>query len=365
MERIVRFYMILRAVYEKTEDDLEKPIVCKHCQMSFTSQRGFKLHVQFSHLKRHGFLCPYCDRSTNSATIMRQHIRAKHPNDPEKIIYNPDAWRNAKLSNEFWEKEYGLYPQKTKKRKLNTESNASTTTASASFRRLEKCELCNFTAMNYTGLKSHMRTHAAHKFNFKCLYCTYSCFYEAEMLEHWESNHPSMPFKYKELQPTASAGSSSGETKNKLSTPQKENADTSKNVEEGRDSASTKIYGCSYCNLRSISLSSIKQHWNLMHKESKGSETLIAKFPFKYKEIFVPILSSISLSKKEVIERDQAKQTENLSHVIQQHGWICQWCQEFCETDNDRVRHQHMFHSHLPHKWQEQQQQKEQDQSKG
>jgi len=366
--------MILYAVREKTDDDLEKPIVCKHCQMTFIRQRGFKLHVQFSHLKRLGFLCPYCDRSTNSETIMRQHIRAKHPTDPEKIIHNPDAWGNAKLSNEFWEKEYGLYPLKTKKRKLNTENNinnnativapaiAASTAANTSVgNRLEKCELCNFTAMNYTGLKSHMRTHAAHKHNLKCLYCTYSCFFKPEMLEHWELNHPSVPLKFKELSAT---GSSSVETKNKSLTSQKRDVDASKNTDEECDSASTIIYGCFYCNLRSNSLPSIKQHWNLMHKELKSSETTFnAKFPFRYKEILVQKLSSISPTKKDIVERDQAKQTENQSPVIQRHGWICQWCQEFCETNSDRIRHQNMFHSHLPHKWQEQQQ-KEQDQLK-
>lgn len=366
-------YNFLRAVCEKTDDDLEKetPLACKHCQMTFTRQRGLKMHIQFSHLKRLCFLCPYCDRSTNSETMMRQHIRAKHPNDPEKIIHNPDAWGNVKLSDEFWEKEYGLYPIKTKRRKLNTENSVSNNVAStiaaataattitpvvsavaaatASGNRLEKCELCNFTAVNYTGLKSHMRTHAVFKHNFKCLYCTYSCSFKAEMVEHWKINHSSMPLKFKEL-----------------STPQKRDVDASKNTEEERES-STIIYGCFYCNLRSISLSSIRQHWNLMHKELKSSETAPnSKFPFRYKEIPVQRLSSINSAKKDINEHDQAKQTETVSPVTQRHGWICQWCQEFCETNNDRIRHQNMFHSHLPNKWQEQQQQqKEQDQSQG
>lgn len=350
-------------VREKTDDDLEKPFVCKHCQTTFNRQRGLKMHIQFSHLKRLSFLCPYCDRSTNSETMMRQHIRAKHPNDPEKIIHNPDAWGNTKLSDEFWEKEYGLYPMKTKKRKLNTENNVSnnvatttdpaTTVSASTGNRLEKCELCSFTAMNYAGLKSHMRIHTAPKRNLKCLYCTYSCFFKAEMMEHWKVNHPSMPLKFKEL---SAAGFSSSETKGKPSTPQKR--DASKNTEEEHE-ASTIIYGCFYCNLRSNSLQSIKQHWNLMHKRSETAFN--AKFPFRYKELSVmSILSSMNSAKKET-EYDQAKQTEKQTPVIQQCGWICQWCQEFCETNNDRIRHQNMFHSHLPYKWQEQQ--KEQDQS--
>ncbi|XP_071652240.1 uncharacterized protein [Temnothorax longispinosus] len=360
----------LRAVREKTDDNLEKPIACKHCQHTFNRQRGFKMHVQYSHLKLFGFLCPYCDRSSNSEPLLRQHIRAKHPNDPENIIRNPNA-TVAKLSDEFWEKEYGLSPIKGKRRKLNTENTASnnvatghsatsvSATASTS-NHLERCELCNFTAVNYTGLKSHMRTHATLKHNLKCLYCTYSCIFKAEMVEHWKINHPSLPLKFKEL--TSAAGSSSGETKSKPSTPQKRDVDGMlKSTGEERREASTIIYGCFYCDLRSISLSSIRQHWNLMHKELKGSEaTSNVKLPFRYKEIPVPKFSSTNSAKKDVNE--QAKQTENLSPVTQRSGWVCQWCQEFCQTNNDRMRHQNMFHSHLPHKWQEQQQQQQQQQ---
>ncbi|XP_011707747.1 PREDICTED: uncharacterized protein LOC105462666 isoform X3 [Wasmannia auropunctata] len=337
---------------DKAEDNLEKPIICKHCQLSFNGQRGFKLHVQYSHLKRFCFLCPYCDRSASSEKTMRQHIRAKHPNDPEKIIHNPDAWTNTKMSDEFWEKEYGLPPLKIKKRKPNAENSASNiaaTTASAGSR-FEKCKLCSFTAMNTTGLKSHMRTHVTHN-TFKCLYCTYSCFFEAEMLEHWEFNHPSVPLQYKQVPPVTD--SSFGETKNKPpSTSQKRDVDASKNAEEERDSESTKYYGCFYCKLRSASLPSIKQHWNLTHKELKSSEaSLSIKLPFRYKEILVPRLSSASSTKKDVVKRDQAKQTENFSPVIQQHVWVCQWCQEFCETASDKLKHHSMFHSHLPSKW--------------
>ncbi|XP_077279354.1 uncharacterized protein LOC143906882 isoform X2 [Temnothorax americanus] len=353
----------------KTDDNLERPIACKHCQHTFNRQRGFKMHVQYSHLKLFGFLCPYCDRSSNSEPLLRQHIRAKHPNDPENIIRNPNA-SVAKLPDEFWEKEYGLYPIKGKRRKLNTENNASNNVATGQSatsvpataftnNHLERCDVCNFTAVNYTGLKSHMRTHATLKHNLKCLYCTYSCIFKAEMVEHWKINHPSLPLKFKEL--TSAAGSSSGETKSKPSTPQKRDVDGMlKSTGEERET-STIIYGCFYCDLRSISLSSIRQHWNLMHKELKGSEaTSNVKLPFRYKEIPVPKFSSTTSAKKNVNE--QAKQTENLSPVTQRSGWVCQWCQEFCQTNNDRMRHQNMFHSHLPHKWQEQQQQQQQQQ---
>lgn len=320
---------------------------------------------------------------------MRQHIRSKHPKDPEKIIHNPSAWGNTKLTNEFWEKEYGLVCSlKPKKRKLNAEDAGDASAGNRADMR-EKCEVCGFMAMNYTGLKSHMRSHASPKHNLKCSYCTYSCSFKAELLEHWEFNHPTMQLKYQEL---SSAGSSCSET-SKPSTPKKQEIDTcdlddieeeeDEEEEEEEESAisvgkptPTMIYSCFYCIFRSNLLPSVKRHWSLVHKESKGPETAFnakINLPFKYKEI--PLSKSLSSPKdcanKNVVKtspRDFVERSEKPSSiVVQRRGWVCQWCDdgEFYETDTDRITHHNMFHSHLPQKWQEQRQQQEQDQSKG
>lgn len=318
---------------------------------------------------------------------MLQHIRSKHPKKPEKIVRNPSGPK--KLSNEFWEKEYGIVcPQKNKKRKLNTE-DASDATVSNRANMREKCEVCGFTAINYTGLKSHMRSHATPKPNLKCSYCTYSCSFKAEMQEHWEFNHNTMQLKYQELSPMV--GSSCGETGNKPSTPKKQDINTydilddleeeeeedEEEEEEEEDLAISVdkpmpvIYNCFYCTFDSNSLPSVKRHWSQAHKES-GPETVFnakINLPFKYEEI---PLSRLSLPKdyanKNVVKssRNLVEQSENLSSiVVQQRGWICQWCKEFCETESDKITHQNMFHSHLPQKWQEQLQQQKQNQPKG
>lgn len=376
---------------EKNEKVPEKPFVCKHCQMVFNGPRGLKLHIQYSHLKRLGFLCPYCDRSTNSETMMRQHIRSKHPNDPEKIIHNPSAWGSTKLTNEFWEKEYGLVCSlKPKKRKLNAEDAGDATAGNRTDMR-EKCEVCGFMAINYTGLKSHMRSHASPKHNLKCSYCTYSCSFKAELLEHWEFNHPTMQLKYQELSSTA--GSSCSEA-SKPSTSKKQEIDTCDldDIEEEEDEEEededesaisvgkptpTMIYSCFYCIFRSNSLPSVKRHWSLVHKESKGPETAFSakiNLPFKYKEIPLskPLSSPKDYSNKNVVKtspRDFVERSEKPSSImVQRRGWVCQWCDdgEFYETDTDRITHHNMFHSHLPQKWQKQWQQQEQEvQSKG
>lgn len=357
---------------ETSEKNLESLFFgCKHCKTRCASLRGLKMHVQFAHLKRFSYLCFYCTWTNNSEMLMRQHVRLQHPDQPEKFIHNPRALGKPRLTNEFWEKEYGpdySNPNpllQTKKRKL--EGNT--------------CKVCGFKAMNYTGLKAHMRmkTHTGPKHNFKCSYCTYSCSFKPELQEHWEINHSSLPFKFQELSSTA--GSSSETEKS----PKKQNIDMIYDVEEVEEDvpvqkqASIVIYKCYYCNYRSASLESVKRHWSLGHKELKSSEgSLNPKFnlPFRYSELHLPFSkfspikeqqranSASSASKNVESPRDFAKQlAESTSPTVQRHGWVCQWCKEFCETDNDRMAHQNMFHSHLPQNftWEEQQQKKEKE----
>jgi len=238
----------------------------------------------------------------------------------------------------------------------------------------EKCEICDFTAVNYTGLKSHMRMHAAsNKHNLKCSYCTFSCSLKVELQEHCEFNHASLPLKYQEISSTMIGFF---EARNKPSSPKKRDiniSDTFDDVEEecimfNSNTMLTAIYNCFYCNFHNRSLSQIRRHWTINHKESKTLENVKINLPFRYKQIHLPIskLSSTNyMNKNIVLPRDFVKQSKKPSSVVQQRGWICQWCEEFCETDNDRITHQNMFHSHLPQNFKKQEQQQwQEDQSK-
>lgn len=168
---------------------LPTPLTCKHCYETFGKWRGFKRHVQLKHLKRLGFLCPYCDRSTNSESVMLQHVRSKHKEMPEKVLENPNP-QTGELNAEFWEREYGLVvPKRQKKRKRrddNLEDGAKVDELS--------CDKCEFSAMNTAGLKNHMKTHEV-RVKQKCDYCTFSSFNSSEMRQHWEVNHPHLEFK--------------------------------------------------------------------------------------------------------------------------------------------------------------------------
>lgn len=160
--------------------------------MTFTRWRGFKLHVQLTHLKRLGFLCPYCDRSTNSESLMRQHIRSKHPGCPEKIVQNPDAG-GPELTEEFWRKEYGLvFPKKTKKRKrkLSEDIVENDNNEVQKPEAQETCNVCGFAAVNLAGLKGHMRVHATSKQKLKCTYCSFTSGTKAALWNHLEIHHP-------------------------------------------------------------------------------------------------------------------------------------------------------------------------------
>ena len=166
---------------------LPAPLTCKHCFMIFNKWRGFKRHVQLKHLKRLGFLCPYCDRSTNSEAVILQHVRSKHRDMPEKVLENPNP-QTGDLSAEFWEREYGLVvPKRPKKRKRKDDGDDKAEYTLP-------CDKCDFVAMNNAGLKSHLRTHET-KIKQKCGYCTFVSFNTSEMRQHFDVNHAPLEFK--------------------------------------------------------------------------------------------------------------------------------------------------------------------------
>ncbi|KAK0167443.1 hypothetical protein PV327_004842 [Microctonus hyperodae] len=345
------------------KDVSENMYVCKHCDMKFVRWRGFKLHVQVNHLKRLGFLCPYCDRSTNSETIMRQHIRTKHIGRPENIIHNPAAG-GPELSDKFWEQEYGLIrPKKAKKRKmkqlspndlLDTSDDVDKTST------IETCTICGFTAMNGTGLKVHMRAHA-NKHTLKCVHCSFTTNSKSEVWQHSEINHPNIEWRAQEINST---GSSEGQTTYQYTKPVNEE-DYNEDIEEEAIPETFEpklIFNCFYCTLRSASVDSIKKHWAMIHKVHNESSEHKTGVPFRYKEIPVKTSSNHKLMKCAYCPKKGAltalrvhcrrkhpnldlKFTEAIDKT--QDIWVCKWCQESCEA-NARTAHHNMFHSHLP-----------------
>ncbi|XP_066595045.1 uncharacterized protein [Prorops nasuta] len=326
----------IKAGSSKVKDKLEKPLQCKHCNMKFTRWRGFKLHVQIFHLKRLGYLCPYCDRSTNSEHLMSQHIKFRHPGQPETIIENPAAG-GPELTDEFWEKEYGIVcPKRSKKRKRKQSMSDIREDDGETEEGSQKCKICGFSALSYAGLKSHMRIHVAK--NLKCTQCTFATSEKAELYEHWELNHPHMLLKEEIIEGSIK--------KQRIE-------DYSNDIEEElvqtTSSSNTEkklFYSCIYCNLRSEHLNMLEQHWRVMHQKSD--------LPFKYKKVQVPFVklakseNNVESTLKAYIEQSSAI---NIKSDPEQEGWICQWCEEFCDSESKMTTHQNMFHSHLPSKF--------------
>lgn len=342
------------------EEEQEKPFTCKHCKMTFFRWRGFKLHIQLTHLKRLGFICPYCDRSTNSEGLMRQHIRSKHPGCLEKIVENPAAGE-PELPEEFWQQEYGIvFPKRyrKRKRKISGEEVVEKSDNQCQIEPQEKCNICNFTAMNMTGLKIHMRIHAT-KNTLKCSYCTFTAATNSEVWEHWEINHPFSPFKVEDISPSESSGESTEIELNKKVINDDYNNDIEEEISDIREEDS--IYYCFYCSFRSKSLNTVQNHWNMMHNDllQNDSTKMKSNYPFRYKEMRVS-------SEKSLIKAQCSKtQTESSYELylqqshnndvqeieasgLKQEGWICQWCNELCDSEVKMKTHHSMFHSHLP-----------------
>lgn len=138
------------------------------------------------HLKRLGFCCPYCDRSTNSEVRMMQHVRTKHPDMPEKVIENKNT-KTDDLTDEFWEREYGLVvPKKPKRRKRNFDELSKVEIE-------HPCDQCDFIGNTGAELKNHLKTHEL-KIRRQCLNCSYQTYNAYEIRHHWEVNHPQREF---------------------------------------------------------------------------------------------------------------------------------------------------------------------------
>lgn len=318
--------------------------------MTFFRWRGFKLHIQLTHLKRLGFICPYCDRSTNSEGLMRQHIRSKHPGCAEKIIENPAAG-GPELPEEFWQQEYGIvFPKRNKKRKrkMSGEEVAEKSDGQVNIEPQEKCNMCNFTAMNTTGLKIHMRVHAT-KSLLKCSYCSFTAPTKSEVWEHWDINHSDsfLPFKVEDISPPESSGEST-----EIEHDKKINADDySNDIEEEQVSDERE----------EESLDIVQNDWDVMNNEPTlqiDSSKTKSNYSFRYKDIHV---SSEKPLVKAQCSKTQAENPYELylqqshsdvqqveSSGSEQEDWICQWCSELCDSEIKMKRHHDMFHSHLP-----------------
>ncbi|XP_076396772.1 uncharacterized protein LOC100877621 isoform X2 [Megachile rotundata] len=332
------------------EDEREKTYVCKYCKMTFTRWQGYNLHVQYAHLKRLGFKCPYCDRTTKCEKLMLQHMRLKHRNCPEKLIQN--------LS----ETEYG-FPKRSKKRKRKISDEKvpdhdATQEQANNSETQEKCNICSFTAMNLTGLRAHMRIHSP-KNTLKCSYCTFAASTKTDLWEHWKQNHPFSPFKSEDIPTSESLGDSENVKEDNKSFSDDYNDDIEE--EQISDSTDDEIgYCCFYCSFRSRSLDMVQNHWTLVHSESKlenDSLKLKSNCPFRYKKIHL-------LSEKPIVKAQCSKtetETPYELYLQQSHddvqiieasgtkdGWICQWCNELCDSEVKIKTHHSMFHSHLP-----------------
>ncbi|XP_047351977.1 uncharacterized protein LOC124950004 isoform X1 [Vespa velutina] len=327
------------------KNDADKPLICKHCKMRFARWRGLKLHVKITHLKRLGFLCPYCDRSTNSESLMRQHIRSKHSGCPEKIINNPDAG-GPELSDEFWEKEYGIVSPKKRSRKRRRKANdqlIKDKTDRISHEMQETCNQCGFTAMSYAGLKAHLRIHAS-KNALKCQQCNFSSSIKAEFREHWELNHSHLPFKITDDMLMEDIESTSDDIKDEKCKKDTEGCNTKDGNCTNNYSSKERRFSCYYCKMQSSSLEILRKHWSLSHQTSTIDELKGTKIdlPFKYKEILVPVSCVKNIDDSDV---NMAVQNVNNCKI---KGWVCQWCDELCYSESAMKAHQNMFHSHLP-----------------
>ncbi|XP_015113082.1 uncharacterized protein LOC107038481 isoform X2 [Diachasma alloeum] len=348
----------------------KKMYICKHCNVEFAGLRGFKIHVQINHLKRLAFVCPYCDRSTNSETMMKTHIRKNHQGEEEKIIKNPYA-NGPELSNTFWEKEYGIViPKKLKKKKRKIDDVDNTTIDEDKLPLSDICAKCGFTAINSTGLAAHMRAHAKRD-SLKCVHCSFTANSQVDIWQHSEINHPDLDWKAEEIR----SGISSTDPP-VLHIKKRHVDDYNEDIEEEPTALSVgeperslqRIYTCFYCkNVRSLSLPTIRSHWNQYHKDVNALSICQTGVPFKFTESISGIpdtekqvkcsycpMKGSTIAVKAHIRKKHGKVPLRLIEIVDdsQTIWICKWCDEKVKGVDNKTSHHNMFHSHLAMRFQ-------------
>ena len=318
---------------------------CKHCGQKFKSMRGFKMHIRKQHLKRYNFLCPYCDRSANLESIIEQHVQAKHPGQSIKAIINSFP-KKAELTDEFWEREYEMPSGKERrgqKRKASVfEDPEKGPEIKTTVENAYVCLYCNFVAMTLSGHISHQKTH---KLLFKCAYCSFTGTVRNEVKKHSKTDHPHLTAHVEEVPIIGkTASSSSCVSSEKTNSVQKiEDEDVTK-MKKSFDHRFS--YWCYYCSVRCKSMFAMKKHWTRSHKDPKPDEaTKFKTGPFKYTIVQAPTAS------REIVQSSLKvcpSGSQNVETSAASDGWICEWCEEFCEGRKNMEYHHNLFHSHLP-----------------
>ncbi|XP_063987939.1 uncharacterized protein Sov isoform X2 [Diachasmimorpha longicaudata] len=348
----------------------KKTYVCKHCNLEFSGLRGFKIHVQINHLKRLAFVCPYCDRSTNSETMMKAHIRKNHQGEEEKIIKNPYA-NGPELSSTFWEKEYGIViPKKMKKKKRKVDDLDNQTTEEDKLALSDICLKCGFTAINATGLAAHMRAHAKRP-ALKCGHCSFTAHSQVDIWQHSEINHPDLDWKAEEIRTgTSSTDPPIQHVKKRHIDDYNEDIEEEATVVPLRGSNQTlqKIYNCFYCkNVRSLALATIRSHWTQYHKDVNELSPCQTGVPFKFTESigeiadnrkqvkcsYCPMKGSLIAVKAHIKKKHNGLALRFIDIIDNsQEIWVCKWCDEKVKGVDNKTSHHNMFHSHLAMRFQ-------------
>lgn len=345
--------------------DTKNLYICKHCNLEFAGLRGFKIHVQINHLKRLAFICPYCDRSTNSETMMKAHIRTKHQGKQEVIVKNPHA-NGPELSTAFWEKEYGIViPKKSKKKKRKFDDVEDTTIEEDKLPLSDICVKCGFTAINSTGLAAHMRAHAK-RHSLKCGHCSFTANSQVDIWQHSEINHPQLDWKAEEM---SSAGTSQDPPIQHIK--KRHIEDYNEDIEEEPAAPLPtqvqprvqKVFKCSYCKtVRSVSLPALRAHWNQYHKDVNDLSVYQTGVPFKFTESICDIpdmqkqvkcgycsMKGSTLAVKGHIKKKHSNLPLRIIDIVDESReiWVCKWCNEKVEGVENKTSHHNMFHSHL------------------
>lgn len=286
---------------------------------------------------------------------MLKHLKVAHPGETPKIHQNPGA-DSSELTTEFWDKEYKFMSRdRAKKRKRNEDGAATIDLFEKTPGVYHICNTCGFRAINYFGLTVHMRRHATSK-NFKCAYCTYAACTKSELWQHSELNHSNQDWKVGNGD--LNVVDKSEINKNSTSSKEQVNEDYEDEIASTSESSgsfivakSDMMYSCFYCDSGNSTVDGVEEHWNLVHKSTPG-------MPFRFKEIpfdstkntlrcgYCPKRGTAAQIRLHSRKKHAVKPVKFVEIPLVPMAWVCQWCEDLCDTEAQKKVHHNLFHSH-------------------
>lgn len=218
----------------KQGDASIKSYPCQYCNYVATQMGSLKLHVNSKHTRENMHKCPQCDYECAVYGNLRMHIRRKHGLKPDD-----NGKYHCKECDFSSESSTEIKTHLSEKHNMNVEIDDLKKEDEKTY----TCQYCPYTTLYQQVMKKHINKHTRQNV-IKCPHCPYSTVWNHYMKVHIKRHN----------EPKTSTG---------------RQRSTKPNTDQSR------LFPCQYCDHRSLSFSSLRDHINSVH-----TREIIHKCPY-------------------------------------------------------------------------------------